>query len=501
MARAAPARNWIVALMLLAPASVWAQGETVFEQQRALWTVEVGAGARAPTTLYNEFIVRRESADSVLRTRWEENADMGWETRVGMRYNPEGGVGLFFGGFLGGASTTASFSGGLEAPERIRRSVGYSGLDFGLTMRLGHWSQGRGVLSYHLGGVVQRAVIDLSPGHRDALAYFRDAPQHEIDWDSRTSTSWGLNLGVTLRSPISERWSFRATFKDLILPTNTTSLAEQEMEDIEALSGRDVRVSLNRYTSHNLSLTVGVEYTLGWGQPRRDVIRRAPQPDAPPELDPAVRNATRLAAAGDTAAAVAALEHRVSVEPRDAFAWRELALLRAPRAEDDPTVRPEALVTLERALNMNPGDTELLRAYGRLRGLTERAGRTPEAEAVSRIELSSLSVSTGSDGAVRVAFAARGLSAAVDGQHRYESAIAVFAEDGSSVPIRAGLAPLHEGAGDELVMLGAAAQLPLSLSLDFFLAQPDPGFYTVRVRLTDLETGARQEATEGFELP
>jgi len=501
MIRAFSVLHTLVALAILTPlVPLGAQEATGFGQPPARWTVELGAGVRVPTTLYNEFIVRRQSADSVVRTRWEEVTAPGWESRLAMRFNPEGGVGFFVGGFLGGASSTASFSGGIDAPERIERSVSYTGLDFGVVMRLKSWSQGRGILDYHIGGVAQRTVIDLAPGHRDALAYFGgDRPT--VEWDSRSSTSWGLNLGASVRVPVGERWTVRATFKDMIVPTNTTSLAEQEQRDIEAFSGHDVSVSLNRYTSHNLAFSVGFEYTLAWGRAQRDVIRRAPAPDEVAEVDPSVTNAMRLVAEGDTAAAVAALEHRVSLEPRDAYAWRELALLRAPRGEFDPTARPEALATLERALNMNPGDTELLRAYGRLRGLTERAGTVPEATTVSALEMSQLSLDASSDGSIRAAWAARGFTAGADGEYRYEVAVEIFTSDGASVPVRPGLAPLHEGEGNELIMLGAATDLPLSLSVDFSLAQAEPGIYTVRVRLTDLETGAQQESSGGFELP
>lgn len=486
--------------ILLVPGTGRAQ-ESIEAHHPALWTAEFTTGVRVPTTLYNEFIIRRQSSDSIVRTRWEEVTDLGWESRLGVRFNPEGGVGFFAAGFLGGASTTASFLGGIVPPEQISRSVSYSGLDFGVTMRLKSWARGRGIVDYHVGGVVQRAVIDLKPGHRDALAYFEHLGPPEVDWDHRTSTGWGLNLGASVRAPVGERWAVRATFKDMIVPTNTSSLAEQERRDINAFSGQNVQVTLNRFTSHNLALQVGVEYTLAWGRPRRDVVRRVPAAAPVAEVDPAVTNAMRLAADGDTAAAVAALEHRTSVAPRDGYAWRELALLKSARGEYDPSARPEALATLERALNMNPGDTELLRAYGRLRGLTERAGRTPEAVAVSAVEMSTLSVVPGTDGGLRVAWATRGLSAGADGRYRYEVAVEVFDADGGSVPLRPGLAPLHEGEGNQLVMLGDAERLPASLSVDLFLAEPVPGLYTVRIRMTDLETGARAEETQGFEVP
>ena len=503
MNRVVSGRLLVLVLTLIAagPPALVAQ-ETGFERRPARWTVEFGTGVRVPTTLYNQFIVRKQGSDSILRTRWEETTSAGWETRLGVRLNPENGVGLYVAGFLGGANTIAAFSGGIAPPEQIPRSVSYSGIDIGVSVRLKSWAEGRGVVDYHIGGVVQRSVIDLTPGHRDALTYFGggDGPP-EVAWDSRSSTSWGLNLGASIRTPITDKVTFRTTFKDMIIPTNTTSLADQEARDIEEISGRRVQVTMNRFTSHNLALIVGVEYTIGWGRRQRDVIRRVPLVDAAVEVDPAVTNAMRLAAEGDTAAAISALEHRVSVEPRDGYAWRELALLRAPRGEYDPTVRAEALATLERALNQNPGDTELLRAYGRLRGLVERGGETPEAEAVSPLESSALSVSATAEGDVRAAMAARGLRSATDGQYRFEVSVEVFTADGAPVPIRPGLAPLHEGEGDALVMLSAADELPLSVSVDFALAEPNPGFYTLRLWLTDLETGARHESTAGFEIP
>jgi len=38
-------------------------------------------------------------------------------------------------------------------------------------------------------------------------------------------------------------------------------------------------------------------------------------------------------------------------------------------------------------------------------------------------------------------------------------------------------------------------------ALDLFLVQPEPGIYSLRLRLTDLESGATVESSEGCEVP
>ena len=224
-----------------------------------------------------------------------------------------------------------------------------------------------------------------------------------------------------------------------MIPVNTAQLAAQERDDVKSISSERVAFSLAPFTAHQMSLSAGFEYVFSWAPPRRDVVRVLPERVDVAVVDPAVEAALETAAAGDTARAVASLGQRVALVPHDGLAWRALALLQAPRAEFDPTVRDQTLAHSERALNMNPGDTELLRAYGRIRGMVQREGRVPEAVEVRRLELSRLAVQSGSDGSLRLSGAARGLGADPQGTYRYAITVEVFDADGGMMRVRPGL--------------------------------------------------------------
>ncbi len=493
----------VAATLLAIPAEAVSQASVTLGPKPAQWTVEASIGARMPGTFYNEQVERRSRADSVpFQTRWKESMDLGLDTRLAFRLNPEAGVGFYIAGLAGWSNSTATYSGANVPPESISRSVRYTGLDLGLDLKLTEWAEGRGLLDYNVGAILIHQVIDLTPGHRDAFAFFGSGPPPRIDdWDSRSSTSWGLSLGTSFRIPISDVLALRTTFRALVIPVNVHDIEEQERADIRAFTGESALFHLRPYTTHQMTLSAGLEYTLSFGEARRTVRRVIPGVEGELQIDPVVANALRIAAAGDTATAIAALEHRVRIAPEDAYAWRELALLKAIRAEFDRSIRDEVLASLERALNMNPGDTELLRAYGRLRGLVQREGRTPEAAAITALEISAVSAQVDASGGLRLAWAVRGLLPTVDGGHRYSVSIEVYDEQGNAVPLGSSMDGLEPGPGSSLELVGAAADLPVSMAADLFLVQPQPGIYTARVRVTDLESGGTIEAVRGFEVP
>ena len=483
------------------PAALAGQDEAAIIRQVPRWSVEGSLGSRLVGTLYDDFVTRKTLADLPSQTRWKETASLGPEARVVLRHNPVGGAGLYLTLLAGHSGTMARYSGALSPPEEISRSTNYYGVGFGLGMKLSEWDRGRGLLAYNLGTVALTQTIDLSPGHRDAFAQMDARHPGEIEWTSRTSTSWGLDLGASLRVPIGENSALRFSFRDLVIPVNTAQLAAQERDDVKSISSERVAFSLAPFTAHQMSLSAGFEYVISWGPPRRDVVRVLPERVDVAVADPAVEAALETAAAGDTARAVASLQQRVALVPQDGLAWRELALLQAPRAEFDPTVRDQTLAYLERALNMNPGDTELLRAYGRIRGMVQREGRVPEAVEVRRLELSRLVVQGASDGSLRLSGAARGLGADPQGTYRYAITVEVFDADGRMMRVRPGLDEARVDPEGRLVVEGDGDRLPLALALDLFLVQPEPGIYSLRLRLTDLESGATVETSEGFEVP
>lgn len=496
-----------VLFLLLSASGIRAQSDDVFGRRPSLWTFQLDVGSRLPGTIYNEFLERRHLGvmERVpIQTRWKEENELTFEGRGTIRYRPEAGAGLYLAAFWGRGDTEAAYSGGLGPPETIPRSVTYKGLDFGISLKLKDWDQGRGLVEYTVGGVVLKHSIDLSAGHRSSLASFPDIgvePEPPLAWSDRDFTNWGLAMALSFRVPLVEGLNFRSTFRDIVLPVNTAELAEEEEEDVRAISDQNTQFSFNSFTAHDLSLSVGLEYTLDWGRPRRRITRRLPGARETTEVDEEVAGALRLAAEGDTAAAISALEHRISVEPQDPHAWRELALLRAARADFDPTVRDEVLATLERALNLNPGDTELLRSYGRIRGLVQREGRRPEGRGAEPLAVSDLAVEASPEGDLRLAWAARNLTAGEDGEYRYRVELEAFREDGTPFRLGAGLDRFTRRDDGTLVMEGTAEELPVTFQASVFLVDPEPGIHTVRVWVTDLETGQRTQSSGSFQIP
>lgn len=496
----------VILLVLLmsaasAPAVLAGQEDGAVARSVPRWSVEGSLGSRLVGTFYDDFVTRKTLADLPSQTRWTETTRAGPEARVVLRHNPTGGAGLYLTLLAGRSGTVARYSGALSPPEDISRSTHYYGVGFGLGMKLSEWDRGQGVLAYNLGTVALTQTIDLTSGHRDAFAQMDARHPGEIPWTSRTSTSWGLDLGASLRVPIGDDSALRFSFRDLVIPVNTAQIAAQERNEVRAYSSERVTFSLAPFTAHQFSLSAGFEYVISRGDPRRDVVRVLPERVDVTVADPAVEAALAIAAAGDTARAIASLEQRVALVPRDGLAWRELSLLQAPRAEFDPTVRDRTLASLERALNMNPGDTGLLRAYGRIRGMVRREGRVPEAVEVRRLELSRLAVQSGGDGSLRLSGAARGLEPDPRGVYRYAITVEVFDADGGMMRVRPGLDDARADSDGRLVLERDGDRLPLALALDLFLVQPEPGIYSVRLRLTDLESGATVETSEGFEVP
>lgn len=492
---------------LLLPRATAAQ-DSLALQGPAKWSVELDLGARLPGVLYDEFIERRSASDTVgLRTRYRERAAAGVQGRLTLRLRPEAPVGLYLSLLRGGARTVARFSGGREPIEEIPRSATFSGLELGLTMRLSEWAGGRGSFEYHFGPVLYRQVVDLTPGHRDAFALFGDdrAPEGGFRWTSRSSSSWGVALGTAFRIPLGEGTALRLALRDLVIPVNTAELESQEREEIRALTGRNSTVFYSGYTAHHASLGIGFEYTLTRGRPRARYEARLPAV-APVEspVAPAVANAIRLARGGDTAIAVAALEQRTAFAPEDVHAWRELAVLLAARAMAAPALREGALVALRRALALNPGDAEVLRAYGQLRGLMERAGPVaPEAPAEEPLRLSGLALEAEPTGELRLAWAVHGLARAGEEEpypYRYRTEIEIFRGAGERVGVRPFGGELRVSEQGTLLEEGTTDRLPVVARAALFLLEPRPGIYSARVRITDLVSGRRAETAAGFEI-
>ncbi len=505
-----PARHRAPAVALLAclacatlpPVVLHAQDEAAaIIRQTPRWSVEGSLGSRLVGTLYDEFVTRNTLADLPSRTRWRETTGWGPEARVVLRHNPVGGASLYVTLLAGRSGTVARYSGALSPPEDISRSTRYHGGGFGIGMKLSEWDDGRGVLAYSVGTAVLTQRIDLSPGHRDAFAQMGARHPGEIQWTSRTSTSWGLDLGASLRVPIGDDSALRFSFRDLVIPVNTAQIAAQERNEVRSLSSERVTFSLAPFTAHQLSLSAGVEYVFSRGDPRRDVVRVLPERVDVAVVDPVVRAARATAAEGDTARAIASLRQHVALAPEDRLAWRELSLLQVARAEFDPGVRDRTLGDLERALNMNPGDTELLRAYGRIRGMVQREGRVPEAVEVRRLELSRLVVRSDREGSLRVSGAARGLEPGPRGAYRYAISVEVFDAGGRRMRVRPGPDHARMDAEGRMVLEEERDRLPVPLNLDLSLVEPAPGVYSLRLRLTDPESGATVDTSQGFEVP
>lgn len=490
----------------LGATGVLAAQDTTATRRPALWSVELDLGARLPGLVYDEFVERRSSVDSLpLRTRYRERGELGIQGRLTLHLRPEAGLGAYVSLLRGYTGTVARFSGGREPREDIPRSVTFFGVETGLAMRLSEWADGRGSFQYQFGPVFYRQVFDLSPGHRDALASFGDVrpPEGGFRWTSRTSTSWGIALGAGFRIPLGERTAFRFALRDLVVPVNTSQLEAQERDEIRALSGHSPVLLYNGFTAHHASVSIGVEYTLAHARPRARYQARLPSAVVDePAVAPAVANAVRIANAGDTATAIAALEQRISFAPDDAYAWRELSVLLAARAVNVPDQRPRAVELLQRALALNPGDAALLRAYGRLRAIMERqAPAGPEPPAAEVVRLSDLALEADRTGELRLAWAIHDLAPeGGEGPYRYRTEIEVFRGDAEPVAVRAFGGDFRVTEKTALVGDGTADLLPVAVRATLFLPDPRSGIYTARVRVTDLVTSLSAETSAGFEL-
>jgi hypothetical protein len=135
-----------------------------------------------------------------------------------------------------------------------------------------------------------------------------------------------------------------------------------------------------------------------------------------------------------------------------------------------------------------------------MRSLIEREGRIPEA-AFRRIELSDLAVEPSADGSARIAWYLRGLTADSEGEYRYRMILEVLDSAGNPVTIRTTAPGVEEGPEPSLVLSGTTRDLPVTTILEVFLPDAGSGIYTARIRVTDIETGMREERTRGFEVP
>lgn len=481
---------------------------TVEGPRPAKWSAEVDFGIRLPGVLYDNFVDRRiESPDSTvreaLRTRYTEESRTGYDVRATLNLYPESSASGYVAFLVGGAETEARFSGGGASRSIVQRSMSYRGVEVGINMRLKEWAGGRGVFGYNIGATYIRHSIDLDQGHRPAYARLGDAGAAGMpEWSERSYGAWGLAMGTTFRIPVTDRFAVRTNFRDLVVPVNTSALAVQEEQDVEAFTGETPTFTYGGYTAHHLSLDLGIEYTFAWGRARPQVDRRIPSRREEEATPAAVKNAVRTATRGDTARAIEILRHQVGVLPENGPAWRELAVLLAAEAEDDPSRRDEAMRAVRRALNLNPGDAEVLRAFGRIRGLLDREGPAPATEeARSPLGLSDVTVEVAEGGDVRMAWAVRGLTPDEGGDHRFRYEIDVLTAEGGSVRIRPYGGDLGLTSGGTLMATSSADEMPATVRANLFLLEPEPGIYTARVRVTDLETGASTVRTGSFEIP
>ncbi|MBI4544410.1 MAG: hypothetical protein HY703_04370 [Gemmatimonadetes bacterium] len=465
------------------------------------WSVALELGAQLPATIYDERITARLDADSVvLSTRYTERAELAPAGRLSFRYRPESLFGSFVTYQQMSAQTRAHFAGGQEAPQVIERAVSMWSLEAGLVVQLGRWARGNGVVEYVVAPALVHQRIDLSGGHRDAFARAAGAPDTQrLDWTEREWFAWGVALGVGARVPVGRRLLLRFAIHDQVVPVATSQLEAQERADVRRLTGRAPVFLYRAFTAHYPSLRAGVEYVFDWVRPRPPPTAALPQ--SPPRTSPSgeALAAARLALEGDTAAALAALRSRVAAAPDDASAWRELALLLAVQAEGSPAGRDEAWQALQRALRGNPGDEEVLAAYGRVRELLRRAGVA--AELGAPLALSGVSARGDAAGGLSLAWAVHNLRPEAGDSGHYRVQVEVADPNGIPVPLRLAQAGAGEAASLMLELERTApARQPTVQRLELRLARARLGPHTVRLRVIDLNTGQAAERATGFEI-
>jgi hypothetical protein len=467
------------------------------------WTIGVEGGAQFGSVVYDEFVRRRLNvADTLfsLETRYEERAEHGPVGRVIARYRPESMFGLFIAHQRGGSPTRAIYTGGSERPDTIDRRIDYWSAEAGFSIVLGSWADGRGIFEYSVAPALIQQTIRAQEGHRDAFARFPgDIGPETITWSARSWRSWGLAIGISTRFPLSEALLLRVGGQGQIVPIGTGTLGQQERSDVERMTGRVATFQYSAFTAHHTSARIGLEYVVSRLPPRMELPRaHLPQPERQRPASPVAEEALRLAAAGDTAAAVELLRGRVASAPEDASAWRELALIMAARAEISPAQRDEAWRVLQRAMHLNPGDDRVLSAYGRVRSLIQRTGAAPAFE--STLALSDLSAVGDAAGGVSLGWAIQGLAAAEGTRARYRVQIEIVGPDGESIGLRRSDAPAQPAVGSLQFERDGATGEPVVERVELRLDRARSGPHSVRVRVTDLGTGQTAERTGGFEI-
>jgi hypothetical protein len=472
------------------------------QERPARWTLGLETGAQFSATLYDERVTVWLPADDVRSdTRHTERLELVPLVRLVARFRPEHGMGGYV-AFQGTRSETdMSFLGGqATVPDtRIARSVGIMAVEFGVSMRLGEWANGRGLAEYTMAPVFIHHRLDLRRGHRDGIVRLLRPELQPIPWRDLSWNSWGFALGGGIRVPVGDRFSARLAVHNQVVPMGTGQMESQEREEFRRLTDKSPVVTYKAFTAHYPSVRVGVEYLLS-RQPRRAPLPvlalTGPEPEVPASRQTLA--ARRLLAAGDTAAALAALEERLRDQPDDGSAMREYALLRARLLGERPVGRDEVRELLRRALLMHPVDEALLSEYGRLTALAQRAG--PTAAAPEPLAISELNVRADAAGGLSLGWAIHRLADAGAGSGLFSVEVEVFGPAGGTVPIHA--AGEAAGAAPRLVLEAREAPVhePWLERLELRLAELRPGPHTVRVRVRDRTSGQSAERTAGFEL-
>ncbi|HUH12550.1 MAG TPA: hypothetical protein VMK65_05550 [Longimicrobiales bacterium] len=470
-------------------------------RRQARWTIGLEAGAQLPASIYNERVNARLEADSFfVSTSYEERMDWVPLVRATVRFRPEAGFGLYTTYQWSRASTTARYSGGREPVEVIPRDVSFWTFEAGVSVRLGEWGRRGGGIGYTMAPALVQHSLDLSSGHRDSFAQVRDHETGDnFDWNDRSWRSWAFALGVSARVPVTDRLAIRLGAHDHVIAVGTSELEAQDRADVVRMTGRAPQFLYSSYTAHYTALRGGFEYVLGWDPPPPEMpgIALPSRRAGPARTSAAAVESRTLVAQGDTAGALAVLRERVEQVPDDAGTWRELALVLAVVADSRPALRDEAWNVLQRALNLNPGESSLLTAYGRMQALMRRAGE--QAARNEPLALSAVSASADAAGGLSVGFALRNLTGA-DGGGRYRLEVDVVDTDGRIVPLR-----VAGGEDDPLVdrlvlERDSPAEGAASERLELRLQRARPGPHNVRVRVTDLGSGQSVEGAGAFEI-
>jgi hypothetical protein len=494
------ARMLLASLLYLAVLPAWLQAQAPVLQPPARWSISLESGLQLPATLYDERVVMRLHADSFdINTRYQEKLRGGPVSRIAVRYRSQGGLGLFSGFQFGSYQTEANFAGGVDPPETHLRRVRIWTIDTGVTVRLSRWAEGRGLLEYSVAPSFSHHSIDLTRGHRNTFARLPSSAEDQAyAWTQRSWTSWGVNLGATLRTPVGQNAALRFGVQHHAIPVATAEMENQDRLDVRRMTGRSPSFLYPAYTAHYISIRAGLEYVFSRERvrPRLPVIA-LPPPEPAPEPSAASRAAVQLVFQGDTTGALDVLRSRIEAVGDDASAWRELALLLASAAEENPVLYDEAWSHLQRAVNLNPADTEILSAYGRLRSLMQRRGyASPGAPALA---MSAVSASADPAGGLSLAWVVQNLILLGNAGAQYRLQVQVIDPSGDLVGLRASQAS-DTDVTTAWVTERSTPESAVSERLELRLARTAPGAYSARVRITDLSSGQALERIASFEI-